>query len=180
MQVIYIYGEPGTGKTTFAKKYSRDNFGEPFITGSSNDPLEGYIGQKCIIMDDTRGEDWKLNDFLKITDNHTNSLAKSRYSNKLLADCKLMIITSVETPDEFLSDMTIKENEPSEQFKRRCDTVMHITKEKITVFTYDSDKHDYVQQAETINPIPMMNFFKDNKHMVQHLIQFAQDLIEDK
>ena len=86
-----------------------------FVSGSSNDTLEGYMGQDIIIFDDLRADSFKYHDFLKLLDNHTNSLTKSRYYNKAI-DCKFLIITSIKRPDELYQNKT---NEDLLQLYRR-------------------------------------------------------------
>ena len=56
MDVIYIYGTSGTGKTTFAKHIAQQRNLTTFISGSGNDFLDGYTQEECIILDDFRGE----------------------------------------------------------------------------------------------------------------------------
>ena len=105
MKVIYIYGETGIGKTTLAKDFAETLKMSYFVSGSSNDTLEGYMGQDIIIFDDLRADSFKYHDFLKLLDNHTNSLTKSRYYNKAI-DCKFLIITSIKRPDELYQNKT--------------------------------------------------------------------------
>lgn len=96
-QVMYLYGGTGVGKTTLAKLLGIQTYGkdEVFITSSSNDPLDGYQGEKCIILDDFREDCFELSDLLKFLDNNTSSSVKSRYYNKNLVRCEMVIITSI-------------------------------------------------------------------------------------
>jgi adenylate kinase family enzyme len=141
MRVIYICGEPGAGKTTYAKEIAKEQGYRPFLAGSSNDPLDGYKGEDCLILDDLRASSMSISDLLKMLDNHTGSLVRSRYRNKFL-ECKLVIITSIKTIDE-LYTMFLEQSEPLDQFKRRCSTMIHMTKEKVRVFGWDISKSDY-------------------------------------
>lgn len=179
MKVMYFYGDSGTGKTTFAKDFGRTRGYDVFVTGSSNDPLQGYMGQECIVLDDLRGSDWKINDLLKMLDNHTNSLAKSRYSNKLLTDCKLMIITSVQSIEELYYSLSNKDNEPIEQLKRRCTVASYFTKKTITYYTYSEGERDYIYQTETPNTIVFRKFAKENTELVRDLVDFIKKVKTD-
>lgn len=118
MKVIYIKGKAGSGKTTFAKFYADEILKKPYyITSSSNDALQDYMGEPVIIMDDLRGDSFKYNDLLKMLDNHTNSSVKSRYVNKSI-DCELIIITSVNDIFDLYS-YEIQEKDDYSQLLRR-------------------------------------------------------------
>ena len=96
MECVYI-----TGKSTYAKMMCEDKGYSVFVSSGSNDVLDGYTGQDCIILDDLRPSCMGLSDLLKMLDNNTASTVKSRYKNKVL-ECKLIIVTSVLKIDEFL------------------------------------------------------------------------------
>ena len=130
MKVIYIYGNTGIGKTTFAKDFADMLKMSYFVSGASNDTLEGYMGQDIIIFDDLRADSFKYHDFLKLLDNHTNSLTKSRYYNKAI-DCKFLIITSIKRPDELYQNQT---NEDLLQLYRRIKIYVNIDAETGKVY----------------------------------------------
>jgi ATP-dependent protease HslVU (ClpYQ) ATPase subunit len=130
MKVLYIYGETGIGKTTFAKQFADMMKMSYFVSGSSNDTLEGYMGQDIIIFDDLRADSFKYHDFLKLLDNHTNSLTKSRYYNKAI-DCKFLIITSIKKPNELYQNRT---QEDLLQLYRRIKFYIHIDAENGQVY----------------------------------------------
>lgn len=118
MQVVYITGAAGSGKTTLAR-YMAYNFNyDLFVSGSGNDPFDGYDKEECIVLDDLRADVFKKYELFKLTDNNTNSSIKSRYSNKDISRCKLLIITSIKTPRAFY-EWDNEEKEPAEQFARR-------------------------------------------------------------
>lgn len=169
MQVLYFYGMSGTGKTTYAKMIGRQQGYSVFVSGSSNDPLQGYLGQECVILDDIRGSDWKINDLLKLLDNNTNSLAKSRYSNKLMNDCKMMILTSVQDINELYTTLNDKEDEPILQLMRRCPIKYHFTPTTITGYQYNATMERYDEINRNPNPLQMLNFMKDNTDIVQKM-----------
>ena len=150
MEVIYIQGEPDSGKTTYAKLIAKQHNMDFFPSSSSNDPLYDYRGQNCIILDDLR-EDMKWSDLLKFLDNNTSSTVVSRYHNKLIT-ADLIIITSVKTIDE-LYELYGKFNEPLTQIKRRCGTYIQMTKEQIKIYSYNSETSDYDLLTITKNPM---------------------------
>lgn len=87
-----------------------------FVSSGSNDVLDGYAEQDCIILDDLRPSCMGLSDLLKMLDNNTASTVKSRYKNKVL-ECKLIIVTSVLKIDEFFNGVFKEQKEPIVQLK---------------------------------------------------------------
>lgn len=123
MKVYYVYGATGSGKTTFAKWFSEKVIQKPyFVSGSSNDVLDGYMGQPIIILDDLRDDSFKFHDLLKFLDNHTSSLVKSRYYNKAI-DCEMIVITSTKLLSDMYSNI---QNEDKLQLYRRINEVVSI------------------------------------------------------
>ena len=139
MEVIYLHGDAGTGKTTHAKKIAEKKGYAISISSSSNDPLQDYKGQECIILDDFRSSGQKGADILKMLDPHTSTSVKSRFKNKSLAECKMIIITSTKTVEEWWSELDFNEKEPIEQFKRRISHIYNIKKNTIDVFVRNND-----------------------------------------
>lgn len=93
VQVVFITGKGGTGKTYYAKKLCERLNYDYCISSSSNDPFQDYLGQKAMIFDDMRDKSFDFEDLLKILDNHTSSSVKSRFNNKVF-NGKLIVITS--------------------------------------------------------------------------------------
>lgn len=101
MKCIYVCGDAGTGKTTWAKDFAQRNKYSYYISSGSNDLLDNYKGQDCLILDDIRPNYIDVSDLLKLLDNHTNSTVRSRYKNKML-ECKVVIITTSLSMEVFL------------------------------------------------------------------------------
>lgn len=152
MQVIYIYGASGTGKSTMARQLCEKKGLSYYCSSSSNDVLDGYKGQDALIIDDARGGDMRLSDLLKLTDNYYGSTVKSRYSNKVL-ECKLLIITTIVDVDQFYSAVFKEQEEPIKQLKRRCTQKYKLTNDFIYAFAYDDDLGDYALQFKAANTI---------------------------
>ena len=123
LDVLYICGPSGSGKTTFAKYVAEQKHYDPFVSGSGEDILDGYDKEECIILDDFRAGTMKFSELLKFLDNNTGSSVKSRYYNKDINNCKLLIITSIQLPHElyglFKNEDGTENKEPIEQFYRR-------------------------------------------------------------
>ena len=132
MNVIYITGAAGTGKTTVAKFLAKTMGYDVCVSSSSNDPLQDYMGQKCLILDDFRPSDWQLSDLLKLLDNHTSSSAKSRYNNKYMNDCKMIILTSVFP----ITDRSYQKynNEPLTQLFRRIKSYIVVSADNFVTY----------------------------------------------
>ncbi len=93
IQVMFVTGKAGSGKTYYAKKFL-DKLGYDFaISSSSNDPFQDYLGQDAIILDDVRDTVFEFQDLLKMLDNNTSSSVKSRFANKVF-NGKMIVITS--------------------------------------------------------------------------------------
>jgi hypothetical protein len=110
MDCIYINGDSGTGKTTYAKDLAMKKGYSIFVSSGSNDVLDGYGGEDCIILDDLRPSCMGLSDLLKMLDNNTSSSVKSRYKNKVL-ECKLIVITTTLEIDEFFKNVFAEQTE---------------------------------------------------------------------
>ena len=153
MNVIYISGGAGVGKTTFAKNYCNDNNLSFYVSSSGKDILDGYGGEDVIILDDIRSDSFGLNDLFKLLDNNTDSLVASRFYNKSILECKLIIITSVMPIEDFYKIYENATNEPIEQLKRRCKTYFIMSDETIETFAYSESKRDYIKGPYMINPV---------------------------
>lgn len=123
MQVLYICGASGSGKTTVAKYFARVFGYDYFVSGSGKDVLDGYDKEECIILDDLRADVFTKAELFKLTDNNTNSSVKSRYNNKDISYCKLMIITSIKTPHTLYNWEDGDKDETFKQFARRLNNV---------------------------------------------------------
>lgn len=133
MQVIFIVGKPGAGKSKYAEILA-----EHFIesgdardysrSSSSNDMLQDYMGEDIFILDDMRDRDedtgkhiMSFADLLKFFDPHYVSSTKSRYQNKCFTG-RYLIITTTEDPISWYSDT----GEDRWQFFRRISKVIEV------------------------------------------------------
>jgi hypothetical protein len=159
MNVIYINGKSQSGKTTYAKmiatNFCKDN-NLPvnyYVSSSSNDVLDGYKDQDVLILDDLRSDSMTFPNLLKMLDNNTSSSISSRYSNKNLNYCKLIIITQTQSIDTFFNVLKGIKNEDITQLKRRCSTNIKLTERTMDYYVYDEVKRDYVIEMENmVNP----------------------------
>ncbi len=162
IQVMFITGATGTGKTTFARQLveklnyfdivpeaycrKKSTTGEKLyrkldycISGSSNDVFESYKGEDVFILDDMRDDSFSFTDLLKFLDNHTNSLVKSRFSNKCFFGV-LIIITSEQPLSEWYRDennasKTIFDRKTLKQLYRRISN--YVVCKEDCIYLYD-------------------------------------------
>lgn len=142
MECIFISGESGTGKTTYAKQLAKQHNYSVFVSSGSNDVLDGYAGQECIILDDLRASSMALADLLKMLDNNTASTVKSRYRNKIL-ECRLIIITTTMNINTFFNNVFKEDKESAIQLKRRCRLLVRMTQDNIETWLYNESLQDY-------------------------------------
>lgn len=152
MECIYIKGESGTGKTTYAKRICEDKGYSYYVSSGSNDVLDGYKGQDALILDDLRPSCMGLSDLLKLLDNNTSSSVRSRYRNKVL-ECKLIIITTTLDIKSFFKNVFESEDESRVQLLRRCKTYIEMDIYSMNIFAYDSAKRNYIYVGKADNPI---------------------------
>ncbi len=148
--VIYICGQSGSGKTTLAKKIANEKGLDYFISSGSNDIMDGYCQQPCLILDDVRPSCLGLSDLLKLLDPYTASSIKSRYKNKYL-NAELIILTSVLPIEEFYHNVFENENEPIQQLKRRCQFYIKMNKSVISIQKWDDLEMKYSKPIEYFN-----------------------------
>lgn len=171
MECIFITGQSGTGKTTYAKEYATAKGYHTYISSGGKNPLDNYGGEECIILDDTRSSTWSLTDFLKLTDNHTDSLVGCRYYNKSIAECKLLIVTSCKSLDEFYENALNNDHEPKVQLLRRFKLLITMTHDKILISVYNPAKQTHQPHIELINSISL-------RYDPQMAYDFANDFAE--
>ena len=158
IDVIYICGEAGSGKTTYAKQFCEKRGYSYCLSGSSRDPLQDYRGQDALILDDLRPDVFPLADLLKLLDNHSASSASARYHDRWL-EVKLIIVTTILPIDKFFGYIGDK-SEPITQLKRRCRTMIELSRALIEIYQYDDENGEYVRVACAPNPIAKL--YKDS------------------
>ena len=159
MKVIFICGKGGTGKTTYAKRLLKSQGLDFCISSSSNDPLQDYMGQKAILLDDFRDRCFKnFEDLLKFLDNHTASSVQSRFANKVFNGEMIIITSSVplrywyhgkNADGKYFS----VSQEDFIQLYRRISCYVEVTETEINVFDEIDDKG---------NPYGLARVFKND------------------
>ena len=130
-RVIYVWGESGSGKTIWSKDFGDRNGLGFFMSGASNDPLEGYDGSPLLILDELRPQVFYWSDLLKLLDPHNATLAAARYRNVDTSLISYVVITSVLSPEQFLDKVRGIDGEDRTQFYRRLSMVVHLSRDKV-------------------------------------------------
>ncbi len=166
--VIWIFGDAGTGKSSFAKYYAQKT-GNPYcMSGSSRGIFETYQGEHTLILDELRPDSIPYHDLLRILDPFGMSeqvMSPSRYNDKALT-CDLIIITTPYSPLRFYyAIFGCKPNmiDGFEQLNRRITLTINMTDTEIFTASYDHTKNDFVidpasrrpNQYSTVNRPPM-------------------------
>lgn len=134
LEVMFICGKGGTGKTYHAKKLLKKLKYDYCISSSSNDPFQDYLGQKAMILDDLRDKSFPFEDLLKILDNNTVSSVQSRFQNKVFNGVLIIITTSV--PLRFWYRMQFgNANDSLIQLYRRIGCYVEVTEEEVKVYS---------------------------------------------
>lgn len=135
IDVMFIFGRGGTGKTYYAKKLLKSMDYDVCISSSSNDPFQDYLGQKAMILDDLRDTTFeRLEDLLKILDNNTVSSVRSRFMNKVF-NGKMIVITSPVPINFWYRAYRYNSFDTLIQLYRRITCYVEMTKEEITVYS---------------------------------------------
>lgn len=140
LQVVFITGKGGAGKTYYAKKLLNSLNYDFCISSSSNDPFQDYLGQKAIILDDLRDKSFEFEDLLKILDNNTSSSVKSRFSNKVFNGEMIVITSSVPLVYWYPEYKYGNNCDTLVQLYRRISGYVQVTPEDITVYNELDDK----------------------------------------
>lgn len=140
IDVMFICGKGGTGKTYYAKKLLKSMHFDFAISSSSNDPLQDYLGQKAIILDDFRDRSFRnFEDCLKMLDNNTSSSVQSRFHNKEFNGEMIVITSSIPLARWFKGkdgngNFYSVSDEDFNQLYRRISCYVQVTEEEILVY----------------------------------------------
>lgn len=133
IDVVFVQGAPGTGKTYYAKKLLERMEYDFCVSSSSNDPFQDYMGQRAIILDDLRDKSFSFEDLLKILDNYTGSSVKSRFNNKVFYG-KVIVITSTVPLNMWYMDYRYGDYDTLDQLYRRISCYVQVTKKEVKVY----------------------------------------------
>ncbi len=169
IQVVFITGKGGTGKTTYAKKLCKTFNYDFCMSSSSNDPFQDYRGQKAIILDDMRDTAFDFEDLLKLLDNHASSTVKSRFNNKVFNGEMIVITSSVPIAFWYRSlKYSYSGKENLNQLYRRISSYVEINKDYIVVYDEGLDEYGAPAGAPSLfaNEIPQTHTQKPKRKSI--------------
>ena len=175
MQVIFIAGPSGVGKTTYAKSIADSLKYSYFVAGSTRDPFQGYGGQDCVILDDLRPDEHHISDLLKMMDNHTSSLVSSRYFDKSITEVKLMIITSVHTVEQFYKQALFSEPDLAVQLCRRVFGYFMMESDVIKICAYNFKLGRYEEIGQEPNVVKQV--YNDTEESMKQKIDDLRNIV---
>ena len=182
LQVVFICGKGGTGKTYYAKKMLESMGLDYCVSSSSNDPFQDYMGQKAMILDDLRdtafrdGRSDGFDDLLKILDNNTSSSVKSRFNNKVF-NGEVIVITSTVPIKYWFSSRKSAYNgyDDLSQLYRRIGTYIQVEEKEITV--YDEGLIYGVSPSEDGKPQGIGTIYQNELVMLKKTKQKKNDFV---
>jgi len=144
IKTVWLYGPAGLGKTRYAQEYAEMQNIPYFKSGSSNDPFEGYAGERIMILDELRPDSLPYQDLLSILDPmNFDKKTKARYHNAFIMADTILVTTPFD-PFKFYLDIKKAGSDDSfEQLKRRLGTVIKFTADYIIeeeFISYELDK----------------------------------------
>lgn len=157
INVIFITGDTGTGKTVLSKYLCEKGRWSYCISSSSNDPLQDYKGEDVLILDDARDSSFGFIDLLKLLDNNTRSSVKSRYRNKYFLG-HTIIITSYDDLDAWYNKNdeefnSVPTDARRQLYRRIKDKYVILDENKVSVYTLIPGTFDYQFRGNILNPI---------------------------
>ena len=167
LQVVWIFGKSGTGKTSLAKDYAIKAGNKYYMSGSSKDVFQNYEGEHTIILDELRPKYIPYPDLLRILDPfNVEANAPSRYHDKSLA-ADLIIITTVYSPCEFYKKIFSNENrlisdniDSFYQLDRRISLNIYMDNHSINLVKYNPENDNYMNLSPRVvraNPYSSIN-----------------------
>lgn len=139
--IVWIYGQTGTGKTTLAKSLAKSARLVAAITSTGRNMFDEYRDEPCLIIDDLRPDDMKFSDLLGVLDPYNFKAAQARYQNKAL-QTQMVIVTTTLSPEEFCRRCNGDglSAEDARQLFRRLNTVCELTKDEMLTYEYEVDE----------------------------------------
>ena len=91
MQVTYLWGKTGTGKTRFVME--REGYTAVYRVTEYEHPFDGYTGQETLVLDEYRSQ-LKISELLNLLDGYPLEL-RCRYNNKTACFTTVYIISNL-------------------------------------------------------------------------------------
>ena len=96
LEVIYLYGTTGEGKTYSVRQAYKDRY---FVHNYKH-PFDGYQGQDVLVMEEFRS-DLPINQMLNYLDHYADITLPARYADKVACYTKVIIISNWEFEKQY-------------------------------------------------------------------------------
>lgn len=158
LDVTYIWGDSGTGKTRgVMEKYGYENVFR--VTNYDAHPFDNYKGQDVLVLEEFRSS-FRLQDMLNYLDGYPFQLP-CRYADKVACYTKVYIITNIPF-DEQYKNLQNTEKATWEAFKRRIHHFEEYTKVSDTeVEITRTEAHDYYE-AKRLEVLKVLEELAEN------------------
>ena len=122
MEVIYVYGPTGSGKTSWiTSKYGLDNIS--LINCNDNNAFDKYDGEEILVLDEFNSS-FPITSMNQYLDIYPTEL-KARYNNKIAMYNKVIIISNLPLYEQYFNIQSEK-NELYKAFCRRIHKVIEV------------------------------------------------------
>ena len=145
LDVTYIYGDTGAGKTrSIMEKYGYSNV---YRVTDYEHPFDGYKGQDVIVFEEFRSS-LRIDDMLNYLDGYPVEL-RCRYANKQACYTKVYIVSNISLHEQYMN-MQKEQTETWKAFLRR----IHHVKVYMNKSTYDYSIDEYLNGFIPTNETP--------------------------
>lgn len=192
LEVIFIEGGGGCGKTALAIAYCQQRKWSYYIASDENDPMQDYASQDCLILDELRDDTFSYSSFMRILNTYTGTTVKSRYHNKAFTGEAIIIpsylpLSEYYKPDvkkkkKYVADESFYGDNSLVQLHRRIKTLVRAEKDLFYVYDHKKDGSNILRE-KIPNPAYLIKPEEDKSRVstedfVGASEIFAQTLIE--
>ena len=192
LEVIFIEGGGGCGKTALAIAYCQQRKWSYYIASDENDPMQDYASQQCLILDELRDDSFSYSSFMRLLNTYTGTTVQSRYYNKAFTGEAIIIPSYVPLNEYYKPDVKKKKKYVADenyygdnalvQLHRRIKTLVRAEKDLFYVYDHKKDGSNVLRE-KIPNPAYLIKPEEDKSHVstedfVGASEIFAQTLIE--
>lgn len=127
VRVEYIYGLPGSGKTSYI--YNTHGFDQVYRVTNYAHPFDGYNGQDVLVLDEFYNS-ISLDQLLNVLDVWPFKMA-ARYNDKWAAYTKVYIISNRKLKDQYPTEFFYEEERANSFYRRISDSYEMVAGEKV-------------------------------------------------
>ena len=192
LEVIFIEGGGGCGKTALAMAYCQQRKWSYYIASDENDPMQDYASQQCLILDELRDDSFSYSSFMRLLNTYTGTTVQSRYYNKAFTGEAIIIPSYVPLNEYYKPDVKKKKKYVADenyygdnalvQLHRRIKTLVRAERDLFYVYDHKKDGSNVLRE-KIPNPAYLIKPEEDKSHVstedfVGASEIFAQTLIE--